>query len=79
MTTTDEQDVPGPNSARHSYAMHRHTAFGGPTITEATTEVGRFLASVRRDAAREALDGLAADKEQFSRAEDRSGVTSRDC
>lgn len=52
--------VPGPNVARHAYAMHRYATFGGPTITEATAEFDRFVAALVRTAKREALDELTA-------------------
>ena len=56
--TTDEQYVPSEDEMRHAYWLTRmldhHAAVGAA--------FDRFLARVRRDAAREALDGLIADK-----------------
>ena len=48
MTTTDEDWVPTEEEVRH---------FTRAWLTE--SDMDRFLARVRRDAAREALDGLA--------------------
>ena len=54
--TTDEQYVPSEDEMRHAYWLTRmldhHAAVGAA--------FDRFLARVRRDAAREALDGLIA-------------------
>ena len=56
--TTDEQYVPSEDEMRHAYWLTRmldhHAAVGAA--------FDRFLARVRRDAAREALDGLIADR-----------------
>ena len=57
---TDEY-TPNENQARAYYATTRNDEEGVP-ILEAFGEWSRFLARVRRDAAREALDGLIADK-----------------
>ena len=58
MMTTDERYVPSEDEMRHAYWLTRmldhHAAVGAA--------FDRFLARVRRDAAREALDGLIADK-----------------
>ena len=57
MTTTDDQYVPTEDEMRHAYWLARmldhHAAVDAA--------VDRFLDRVRRDAAREALDGLAID------------------
>ena len=58
MTTNDDQYVPDEDEMRHAYRLTRmldHHA-------DVTAAFDRFLARVRRDAAREALDGLIADK-----------------
>ena len=58
MTTNDEQYVPSEGEMRHAYWLTRmldHHA-------SVDAAFDRFLARVRRDAAREALDGLIADK-----------------
>ena len=58
MTTNDDQYVPDEDEMRHAYRLTRmldHHA-------DVTAAFDRFLARVRRDAAREALDGLLADK-----------------
>ena len=58
--TNDEQYVPSEKAVRRTY-----TYYYGPAIIRRSTteqEFDRFLARVRRDAAREALDGLIADK-----------------
>ena len=55
MTTNDDQYVPSEDEMRHAYWLTRmldhHAAVNAA--------FDRFLARVRRDAAREALDGLA--------------------
>ena len=54
--TNDEQYVPSEKAVRRTY-----TYYYGPAIIRRSTteqEFDRFLARVRRDAAREALDGL---------------------
>ena len=58
--TTDEQYVPSEFMVRGAY---NYSGGSGPD-SDATldAEFDRFLARVRRDAAREALDGLIADK-----------------
>ena len=58
--TTDEQYVPSEKAVRRAYTYYYDPA----TIRRSDTEqeFDRFLARVRRDAAREALDGLIADK-----------------
>ena len=57
MTTNDDQYVPSEDEMRHAYWLTRmldhHAAVNAA--------FDRFLARVRRDAAREALDGLAID------------------
>ena len=61
MTTNDEQYVPSDEDMRWHYAVKRMD--DGATRTHAEREYTRWLAAhdarVRRDAAREALDGLA--------------------
>ena len=63
MTTNDEQYVPSDEDVRWHYAVKRMD--DGATRTHAEQEYTRWLAArdarVRRDAAREALDGLAID------------------
>ena len=63
MTTNDEQYVPSDEDMRRQYAVKR--MLDGATRTHAEQEYTRWLAArdarVRRDAAREALDGLAID------------------
>ena len=55
--TTDDQYVPSEKAVRRAYTYYYDPA----TIRRPDTEqeFDRFLARVRRDAAREALDGLA--------------------
>ena len=64
MTTNDDQYVPSDEDMRWHYAVKRMD--DGATRTHAEQEYTRWLAAhdarVRRDAAREALDGLIADK-----------------
>ena len=55
--TTDEY-VPSETTVRHAYVVIENRR----DILAARAEFDRFLARVRRDAAREALDGLIADK-----------------
>lgn len=58
MTTNDEQYVPTIQSVRDGYVWL--SAEDNPVAREmAGEDFDRFLARVRRDAAREALDGLA--------------------
>ena len=61
MTTYDDQYVPSDEDMRWHYAVKRMD--DGATRTHAEQEYTRWLAArdarVRRDAAREALDGLA--------------------
>ena len=63
MTTNDEQYVPTDGPVRYQYVVNRMRE--GATRTHAEQEYTRWLAAhdarVRRDAAREALDGLAID------------------
>ena len=63
MTTNDEQYVPSDEDMRRQYAVKR--MLDGATRTRAEQEYTRWLAAhdarVRRDAALEALDGLAID------------------
>ena len=63
MTTNDEQYVPTDGPVRYQYVVNRMRE--GATRTHAEREYTRWLAAhdarVRRDAAREALDGLAID------------------
>ena len=54
--TTDEY-VPSEKAVRHAYVVIESRR----DILAARAEFDRFLARVRRDAAREALDGLARD------------------
>lgn len=54
-----EQYTPGPNRARQHYAMSRVNSKGAAHLTDASAEFDRFIARVKRDAAREALDGYA--------------------
>ena len=62
--TNDEQYVPSDEDMRRHYAVKRMD--DGATRTHAEQEYTRWLAAhdarVRRDAAREAIDGLIADK-----------------
>ena len=58
--TTDEQYVPSEKAVRRAYTYYYDPATIRCPDTE--QEFDRFLARVRRDAAREALDGLIADK-----------------
>ena len=62
--TNDEQYVPSDEDMRWHYAVKRMD--DGATRTHAEREYTRWLAAhdarARRDAAREALDGLIADK-----------------
>ena len=64
MTTNDDQYVPTDGPVRYQYVVNRMRE--GATRTHAEREYTRWLAAhdarVRRDAAREALDGLIADK-----------------
>ena len=55
--STDEY-VPSETTVRHAYVVIENRR----DILAARAEFDRFLARVRRDAAREALDGLIADK-----------------
>ena len=57
MTTTDDQYVPTEDEMRHAYWLTR--MLDHHAAVDAAFD--RFLARVRRDAAREALDGLAID------------------
>ena len=59
MTTSDEQYVPSEKAVRRAYTHYYDPATIRCPDTE--QEFDRFLARVRRDAAREALDGLAED------------------
>ena len=62
MTTNDDQYVPTDGPVRYQYVVNRMRE--GATRTHAEREYTRWLAAhdarVRRDAAREALDGLIA-------------------
>ena len=72
--SSDQPYTPNLNQARAYYATTRNDEEDVP-IREAFEEWSRFLARVRRDAAREALDGLA---EQFdSWAEGDAGDVAR--
>ena len=66
--TNDEQYVPDEEDVRTAYALEAARDTIGDTdyraIPEARAEFDRFLAHVRRDAAREALDGLYEDASQ---------------
>ena len=57
--TTDEQYVPDGQDLEVAWIESEASA---DDINVASAEFDRFLARVRRDAAREALDGLIADK-----------------
>ena len=59
MTTNDEQYVPDEQDLEAAWIESEASA---DDINVASAEFDRFLARVRRDAAREALDGLIADK-----------------
>ena len=63
MTTNDDQYVPTDGPVRYQYVVNRMRE--GATRTHAEREYTRWLAAhdarVRRDAAREALGGLAID------------------
>ena len=59
MTTNDEQYVPDEQDLEVAWIESEASA---DDINVASAEFDRFLARVRRDAAREALDGLIADK-----------------
>ena len=60
MTTTDDQYVPTEDEMRHAYWLAR--MLDHHAAVDAAFD--RFLARVRRDAAREALDGLYEDASQ---------------
>ena len=66
--TTDDQYVPDEEDVRNAYALEAARDTIGDTdyraVPEARAEFDRFLARVRRDAAREALDGLYEDASQ---------------
>ena len=67
MTTNDEQYVPSEALLRTAWSdycqsMDACNAWVRPDGIDTRAEFDRFLARVRRDAAREALDGLIADK-----------------
>ena len=57
--TNDDQYVPSEKAVRRAYTYYYDPAIIRRPDTE--QEFDRFLARVRRDAAREALDGLAID------------------
>ena len=57
MTTNDEQYVPTEGQVREQYVGDHRAAYA----PEFAAEFDRFLARVRRDAAREVLNGLARD------------------
>ena len=57
--TNDDQYVPSEKAVRRAYTHYYDPAIIRRPDTE--QEFDRFLARVRRDAAREALDGLAID------------------
>ena len=59
MTTNDEQYVPDEQDLEVAWIESEASA---DDINVASAKFDRFLARVRRDAAREALDGLIADK-----------------
>ena len=61
MTTNDEQYVPIEEDFIDSWAC-AHVTPHDMTAEESKDAARAFLARVRRDAAREALDGLIADK-----------------
>ena len=66
MTTNDEQYVPSEALLRTAWSdycqsMDACNAWVRPDGIDTRAEFDRFLARVRRDAAREALDGLAID------------------
>ena len=60
MTTNDDQYVPSEDEMRHAYWLTR--MLDHHAAVDAAFD--RFLARVRRDAAREALDGLYEDASQ---------------
>ena len=66
MTTNDDQYVPSEDEMRHAYWLTRmldhHAAVNAA--------FDRFLARVRRDAAREAMEGLASDFDLMGSQED---------
>ena len=67
MTTNDDQYVPSEALLRTAWSdycqsMDACNAWVRPDGIDTRAEFDRFLARVRRDAAREALDGLIADK-----------------
>lgn len=61
MTTNDEQYVPHESYVRHRYISGVADVHDTPEW-EGGAEFDRFLACVRRDAARGVIDGLIADK-----------------
>ena len=70
MTTNDEQYVPSEDDMRETWVDHESKCMWEPHPGDPSAEFDRFLARVRRDAAREALDGLAA--------EAREGIANRE-
>ena len=64
--TTDEQYVPSEYEMRHAYWLTR--MLGHHAAVDAAFD--RFLARVRRDAAREAMEGLASDFDLMGSQED---------
>ena len=66
--TNDEQYVPSEDEMRRAYWLTR--MLDHHAAVDAAFD--RFLARVRRDAAREALDGLAAAEHRATRAEAQS-------
>lgn len=65
--TTDDQYVPDENETRHAYRLTR--LLDHHAAVDAAFD--RFLARVRRDAAREALDGLV---EKYGSLVDRTRI-----
>ena len=64
--TTDEQYVPSEDEMRHAYWLTR--MLDHHAAVDAAFD--RFLARVRRDAAREAMEGLASDFDLMGSQED---------
>ena len=58
MTTNDGQYVPSDEDVRSVWVVHERDCGWEPHPGDPSAEFDRFLARVRRDAARSALDGL---------------------
>lgn len=61
--TTDEY-VPSDEDVRSVWVVHERDCGWEPHPGDPSAEFDRFLARVRRDAARDALDGLARQEEE---------------